>query len=51
MPRLVHQVLSREKPAELAPLLAELAATQRRQNGLLTFIAVLLLALLAVQYF
>jgi ubiquinone biosynthesis protein len=51
VPRLVHKALDRETPAELAPLLAELAATQRRQNGLLAFIALLLLALLASQYF
>ena len=51
LPRLVHQVLKREKSSDLAPLLADLAATQRRQNRLLGLIAVLLLALLAIQYF
>ena len=51
LPRLMHQSLQREKKAELAPILAELAATQRRQNRLLGLIAVLLLAFLAIQYF
>jgi len=51
LPRLVHQALSRDKPAELAPILAELAATQRRQNRLLGLIVVLLAAMLAFQYF
>ena len=50
-PRLMHQALKRERPAELAPILAELAATQRRQNRLLGLIAVLLMAFLALQYF
>ena len=51
MPRLVHQALSREKSPELAPLLADLAATQRRQNFLLALIAVLLALTLAFHYF
>ena len=50
LPRLVHQALAREKPAALAPLLAELAAAQRRHNHLLALIAALLAALLAFQY-
>ena len=51
LPRLIHQALRRDKPAELAPILAELAATQRRQNRLLGFIALLLLAFLIIPYF
>ena len=51
LPRLVHQALTREPAAELSPILAELVATQRRQNRLLGAIAALLLALLALQYF
>jgi hypothetical protein len=51
MPRLVHHALRREGAAQLAPLLAELAAGQRRQNRLLALITVLLLVWLAVQYF
>ena len=51
LPRLVHRALAREPSAELAPIMAELAATQRRQNRLLAVIAALLVALLAVQYF
>jgi ubiquinone biosynthesis protein len=50
LPRLVHQALSREKPAALAPLFAEVASAQRRQNRLLALIAALLAALLAVHY-
>ena len=50
LPRLLHQALNRDKPAELAPLLAELAAAQRRQNRLLGLIAVLLVVLLVSQY-
>lgn len=50
LPRLVHQVLTREKSSELAPLLAELGAAQRRQNRLLALIAILVAALIAVQY-
>ena len=51
LPRLIHQALRRDKPAELAPILAELAATQRRQNRLLGLIALLLLAFLIIPYF
>jgi ubiquinone biosynthesis protein len=51
LPRLLHQSLTREPPADLAPLIAELAAAQRRQNRLLALVAALLLALLAFQYF
>ena len=51
LPRLVHAALNHQKPADVAPLLSGLAAAQRRQNRLLALIAVLLLALLAVQYF
>ncbi len=51
MPRLVHHALRREGAAQLAPLLAELAAGQRRQNRLLALITVLLLVWLAIQYF
>ncbi|WP_153111979.1 ubiquinone biosynthesis regulatory protein kinase UbiB [Propionivibrio limicola] len=51
LPRLVHQVLAREKSAQLAPILADLAATQRWQNRLLGLIVALLLALLAAPYF
>ncbi|MFT3848435.1 MAG: ubiquinone biosynthesis regulatory protein kinase UbiB [Propionivibrio sp.] len=50
LPRLVHQALSREPSAELAPILAELVAAQRRQNRLLALIAVLLVAALAVPF-
>ena len=50
LPRLLHQALNREKPAELAPLLAELAAAQHRQNFLLGLITVLLAALFAVNF-
>jgi ubiquinone biosynthesis protein len=50
LPRLVHRALKREKAADLAPVLAELNATQRRQNRLLALIAVLLLASLALRY-
>ena len=49
-PRLVHQALTREPAAELAPMLAELARAQRQQNRWLGVIAVLLAALLVVQY-
>jgi ubiquinone biosynthesis protein len=51
LPRLVHRALSREKSNELAPILAELASVQRRQNFLLAVIVLLLLALLAFRYF
>ena len=51
LPRLVHHVLKREKSGDLAPVLADLAATQRSQNRLLGLIAALLVALLAIQYF
>ena len=46
LPRLTHQALSRSSPAALAPILAELAAGQRRQNRLLGLIASLLAGLL-----
>ncbi len=49
-PRLLHQALTREPSAELAPILAELARTQRQQNRWLGAIAVLLALLLVVQY-
>ncbi|MBW7902796.1 MAG: ubiquinone biosynthesis regulatory protein kinase UbiB [Rhodocyclaceae bacterium] len=48
LPRLAHRALSRTAAPELAPLLAEIAAGQRRQNRLLTAVAVLLAALLAL---
>jgi ubiquinone biosynthesis protein len=51
LPRLMHQALTREKPAELAPALGELVAAQRRQNIWLGLIALLLAALLAAHYF
>ena len=51
LPRLMHQALTPEKSSDLAPIMAELAATQRQQNRLLGLIALLLAALLAVQYF
>jgi len=51
LPRLVHQALKRGKSADLAPILADLAATQRQQNRLLGLIAVLLIAALAIRYF
>ncbi len=51
LPRLVHQTLTREAPADLAPVLAALAAAQRQQNRLLGLIAVLLAAALAIHYF
>ena len=47
----MHQALTPEKSSDLAPIMAELAATQRQQNRLLGLIALLLAALLAVQYF
>ena len=50
LPRLMHQALSREKTADLSPLLSELAATQRRQNSLLSLVAILLALLLAAHY-
>ena len=49
-PRLLHQALTREPAAELAPVLAELVRAQRQQNRWLGAIAVLLAALLVVQY-
>jgi ubiquinone biosynthesis protein len=51
MPRLIHRALDRETPEALAPVLGELAAAQRRQNRLLGLIALLLVVLLAVQFF
>ena len=50
LPRLVHQALTREPAAELAPLLAELNATQRRQNRLLVMVVVLLAAALVIPF-
>ena len=50
LPRLAHRALAREPAAELAPLLAELNASQRRQNRLLALIAVLLAAALAIPF-
>ena len=46
LPRLVHQSLERPQHADPAPLLADIAASQRRQNTLLGVIALLLAALL-----
>ena len=51
LPRLVHQALKREAPANLTPFLRELTSVQRRQNRLLALIVVLLIALLAITYF
>ena len=51
LPRLVHQALIQERSSDLAPIMAELAATHRQQNRLLGLIAVLLVALLAALYF
>jgi ubiquinone biosynthesis protein len=50
LPRLVYQALAQPKAPDLAPLLAELARTQRQQRRLLGVIALLLAALLASQY-
>jgi len=50
IPRLVHQALAQAKAPDLAPLLADLARTQRQQRRLLSLIAVLLAALLLSQY-
>ncbi len=50
LPRLVHQVLTKEGATDLAPLLIELTATQRQQNRLLALIAILFAALIASQY-
>jgi ubiquinone biosynthesis protein len=50
LPRLVHQALAQAKAPDLAPLLADLARTQRQQRRLLSLIAVLLAALLLSQY-
>ena len=50
LPRLVHQALTREPAAELAPLLAQLNATQRRQNCLLAMVVLLLAATLAIPF-
>ena len=49
LPRLVHQTLARPPQPALAPLLSDLAASQRRQNRLLALIAALLAGLLIVQ--
>ena len=51
LPRLVHQALAQAPASDLAPLLAELNATQRRQNRLLLAIAGLLLAALLTPFF
>ncbi|MEI7612751.1 MAG: ubiquinone biosynthesis regulatory protein kinase UbiB, partial [Betaproteobacteria bacterium] len=51
LPRLAHQALAREKSAELAPILSQLAAAQHRQNRLLAIIAALLAVMLVFQYF
>jgi len=51
LPRLVHQSLAQPAVVDPTPLLAEIAATQRRQNALLTIIALLLLALLLAPWF
>ena len=48
LPRLVHQTLARPPQPALAPLLSDLAASQRRQNRLLALIAALLAGLLIV---
>ena len=50
LPRLVHQALARDKPADLAPILVQLAAAQRRQNRLLALIAALLAAALVIPF-
>ena len=50
LPRLVHRALKREKTVDLAAVLAQLNATQRRQNRLLALIAVLLLLSLLLHY-
>jgi len=50
LPRLVHQALAQPKRSDLAPLLAELARTQRRQARWLAIIAALLAALLLSHY-
>jgi ubiquinone biosynthesis protein len=51
LPRLAHHALAREKSADLAPILGQLAAAQRRQNRLLAMIAALLAAMLVFQHF
>jgi len=51
LPRLVHQALARNNSAAIAPLLADLAVSQRRQNRLLGAIAALLAIMVAIQYF
>ena len=50
LPRLLHRVLARERPADLTPVLRELAVAQRRQNLWFGAIAALLAALVAVEY-
>ena len=50
LPRLVHQALTREPAADLAPLLAQLNATQRRQNCLLAMVVLLLAAALVIPF-
>ena len=49
-PRLAHQALKRETASALAPVLAEISATERRQNRLLGLIALLLAALVLLRY-
>ncbi|MDQ5916616.1 MAG: ubiquinone biosynthesis protein, partial [Pseudomonadota bacterium] len=51
IPRLVHQTLSRPPTPDLSPLLAEIAAGQRRQNALLAVIAALLAGILVAPFF
>ena len=50
IPRLIHQSLSRPPSADLSPLLAEIAAGQRRQNRLLAVIALLLAMAIALPF-
>ncbi|MDQ5947461.1 MAG: ubiquinone biosynthesis protein, partial [Pseudomonadota bacterium] len=46
----IHQSLSRPPSADLSPLLAEIAAGQRRQNRLLAVIALLLAMAIALPF-
>ena len=50
LPRLVHRALTREGAAQLEPVLAQLAAAQRRQNFLLAVIAALLAVWLTLAF-
>ena len=50
MPRLLYEALARSKAPDLAPLLGDLARTQRQQGRWLAIIALLLAALLLSQY-